>query len=230
MFFIKKSIAFFLSPLAIGFALGVIGFYFLLKQNHKKAKLFFILTFSWIFFISYEPISTTLLKSLENDYPKLEIIPKDVTHILALGGDSLARSYEVLRLYHKNKNLKIITSGYEPQKINGAVNTSRLIIESGLPKELITIKEKPRDTVEEALMIKSIVGDKPFILVTAAYHMPRSMSLFKKMGLHPIAAPTDFTIRQIDWLKILNPDALEEFDTALHEYIGLVWYALKGYI
>ena len=62
----------------------------------------------------------------------------------------------------------------------------------GVSKYNILMQEEPRDTEEEALYVKRIVKNKPFILVTAAYHMPRAMELFKKEGLSPIAAPTNF--------------------------------------
>lgn len=229
MFIVKKLISFFLSPLVIGFILGLLAFYFLFKQSYKKAKVFFLLAFSWIFIISYEPISLSMLAALENEYATLKVIPQGVTHVLALGGDSMGRTYELLRLYHKNKTLKIIASGYEPKNRDGAIHTTRLLVESGVPKKMITIKEESRDTSEEALMMKTLVGNKPFILVTAAYHMPRAMALFKKMGLHPIAAPTNFSANEMDWFQILSSRGIRDFESALHEYIGLLWYKLRGY-
>ena len=77
-------------------------------------------------------------------------------------------------------------------------------------------------------MMQKLVGNQAFILVTAAYHMPRSMALFKKLGLHPIAAPTNFLVKEKDWFDILNEKALLNFEVALHEYIGLLWYSIKG--
>ena len=228
MFVIKKFISFFLSPLVIAFVLGLLGFYYFFKQKYKRAKLFFVLAFSWMFFISYDPIGTTMLSTLENEYEKLQTIPQEVTYILALGGDTKGRSYELLRLHHLNKDLKIITSGYEPKDSDGAVNTARILKESGIPKSTITIKDKSRDTKEEAFMMKKLVGNKPFILVTAAYHMPRAMALFKKLGLNPIAAPTNFLVNEKDWFGILSKRAWGLFEVALHEYIGLIWYNLKG--
>ena len=228
MFIIKKFISFFLSPLVIAFILALLGFYYFFKQQYKRAKLLFVLAFSWIFFISYDPVATTMLSALEDEYQRLKTIPKEVRYVLALGGDTKGRTYELLRLYHLNKDLKIITSGYEPRDRDGAVHTARVLSESGIPKDIITIKEKSRDTKEEALMMKSLVGDRPFILVTAAYHMPRAMALFKKLGLNPIAAPTNFLVKERDWFNFLDQESGMNFEIALHEYIGLLWYTLKG--
>ena len=36
------------------------------------------------------------------------------------------------------------------------------------------------------------IGQTPFILVTSAGHMPRSMAVFEAQGMQPIPAPTEF--------------------------------------
>jgi len=77
--------------------------------------------------------------------------------------------------------------------------------------------------------MKKRVGEKPFILITAAYHMPRSMALFKKQGLHPIAAPTNFNKPEESGLfSILQSSTLEDCEHAWHEYMGLFIYWLQG--
>ncbi len=230
MFYLKKLISFFLSPLAIAFLLLLRTWYYAQKKNRRKKRLFMVLTLSWVFLISYQPFTVSLMNSLESQYEKLDTVPAGITHVLALGGDTQGRTYELLRLYHQDNNLTIVTSGYEPHGSDGAIDTARLLIESGIPEVAIIMKEKSRDTKEEVLMMKELVGNKPFILVTAAYHMPRAMALFKHEGLHPIAAPTNFLAKPSVWLNVLSISAMHQADVALHEYIGLLWYKLKGNI
>ncbi|CAA6816240.1 MAG: Unknown protein [uncultured Sulfurovum sp.] len=92
-------------------------------------------------------------------------------------------------------NVKIITSGYSlHDHVSDAQKTATKLIESGIPKEKILMQEKAKTTFEEAQYMKKRIGAKPFILVTAAYHMPRTMKLFKKAGLNPIAAPLQILI------------------------------------
>ena len=67
---------------------------------------------------------------------------------------------------------------------------SNLAISLGVKTEKILELQKPVDTRAEAIEMKKIVGNKAFILVTSASHMKRSILLFKKLGLNPIAAPT----------------------------------------
>jgi uncharacterized SAM-binding protein YcdF (DUF218 family) len=59
----------------------------------------------------------------------------------------------------------------------------------GVPKDNMIIEEASKDTKDQARLIKPIVGTAPFVLVTSAIHMPRSMALFEKLGMNPIPAP-----------------------------------------
>jgi len=228
MFFIKKLISFFISPLVIVFILGALALFYFYRRKEKQAKIFLALLLSWLFIISYHPISSSMLMHLESHYSKLEVFDEKITHVLALGGDTKGRSYELLRLFHLNKHLKIITSGYEPNGSDGAKQMATLLREFGIPREAIIIKSQSRDTKEEALMMQRLVGKNPFILVTAAYHMPRAMALFKKLGLNPIAAPTNFLAKKSEWSHFLSLQSLTDFDKALHEYVGLLWYKIRG--
>jgi uncharacterized SAM-binding protein YcdF (DUF218 family) len=62
-------------------------------------------------------------------------------------------------------------------------------------------------------------------------HMPRSVVAFEGQGVRVYAAPTGFrsgargAAGVLDWLP--NAAALEKSQTALHEYLGRLWYALR---
>lgn len=231
-FLVKKVISAMIMPLSFGLIVGFIGLIFLYKDRYKSAKIFISLSLLWITTISYVPFSNFVIKPLETTYQKLETIPANLHYILLLGGDMENRAWEVVRLYNKIKNAKIITSGYAGrEKTPEAIKTATILASIGIPKEDIIIHSKPKDTKEEAIAVKSLLGDQDFILVTSAYHMPRAMALFQKEGLHPIAAPTDFKIKKSD--KIISVPSghnLEKTEIALHEYIGILWSTLTGQI
>ncbi|OUR71348.1 hypothetical protein A9Q76_05765, partial [Arcobacter sp. 31_11_sub10_T18] len=179
-------------PLSIGLILFIVGLIYLYTSNYKKAKIYLSISFLWIFMVSYAPFSNAMLFPLESSHPKVE---QNVSakYILLLGGDFKGRSHEAVRLYHQMKDAKIITSGYPGSKtIPEALRSAKKLIELGIPKADILMQSKPRDTEEEAMNIRNIVGAEQFILITAAYHMPRALKLFKKHGLNPIVAPTNF--------------------------------------
>ena len=229
-FIIKKVVSAMIMPLPIGLILGSFGLWYLYRNHINRAKIFLTISLVWIATISYAPLSNTLLIPLENSVSRLKNIPHDVKYILILGGDKEQRGWEVLRLYHQIPNVKIITSGYSPYGgVSTAIQTARLLERSGVLKEDIIIQDKPKDTNEEVVAIKKLLGASPFILVTSAYHMPRAISLFQREGLNPIPAPTQFQIRDRDTiLSVPKGKELLKTEQAWHEYLGLLWYSIRG--
>jgi len=103
----------------------------------------------------------------------------------------------------------------------------------GVEEKNIVLETKSRDTEESAQFVQPIVGRDRFILVTSASHMKRAEALFRKLGMDPIAAPTDYeSSSQSLRLSDFYPTAgeLRKTDLALHEYFGLVWAKLRGKI
>ncbi|MBL6970382.1 MAG: YdcF family protein [Campylobacterales bacterium] len=233
-FLLKKVLSAVLMPFSLGLLILLIGLFFLFKNSYKKAKVFLVFGFIWIVLISYVPVSNFLIAPLENSYKKLDlkVIPKDTKYILLLGGDRENRGWEALRIYNYLPNAKIITSGYAGRgTVPEAIKTAKVFESIGIPKKDIIIHSKPKDTKEEAIKIKEILGSSKFILVTSAYHMPRAMALFQKEGLEPIAAPTDFQIKDSNKaLSVPQGNNLKKTEQAWHEYLGLLWSKLRGQI
>ena len=230
-FLLKKVISSAIMPLSITLFILFLGLLYLYNHNLKKAKLFITTGFLALFLIGYQPFTNFLFSPLETKYSKLTKIPKDITHILLLGGDVDNRGWEALRLYHSIENAKIITSGYKGiYDIPEATRTAKIFQNMGIPKEDIIIHNKPKDTKEEAIETKKLLGNKPFILVTSSYHMPRAIALFQKEGLNPIAAPTDTKINKNRFISIPTGGGINKTETALHEYLGLLWSRIKGQI
>lgn len=225
LFIIKKIISGLLMPLPIGLLLLMIGFFFLFRKKIQKGKVFIGIGLLWIILISHTFLANALLAPLEKKYPKLQNTPPNIEYIVFLGGDMENRGWEVLRLHHKLPHATIITSGYEGRgTIPEAVRTTNILKSIGINSEQIRTYPKPKDTKEEAKNIAKILGKKPFILVTSAYHMERAMLLFKKEGLSPIPSPTDYQIEESDAIFSF-PDGknLQKTEKAWHEYIGIVW-------
>ena len=231
-FMLKKMLSILLMPWSIGFILLLIALVLLYKNRVNKAKKYFLFTMAWMLLIAWGPFGNLMLKPLESSYPRLTEIPKNIEYILLLGGDRDKRAWEALRLYYQIPNVKIITSGYSlHDSVSDAQKTANLLIESGIPKERVLMQEEAKTTFEEAIHMKKRVGEKPFILITAAYHMPRAMGLFEKAGLHPIPAPADFNRPNENGLfSVFQAKQLYKTEHAWHEYMGLLLYKLQGKI
>ncbi|MGB5919460.1 YdcF family protein [Arcobacter sp.] len=229
LFSLKKFISFFLEPFTFGFLILLLAFIFLLFNNYKKAKSILFVGLIFIFLISNSLFSNFLISPLENQYKKQKNVDiSKVEYILLLGGDFESRTYEVIKLSLKLKDAKIITSGYAGKMmISDALYAKNELISLGINENRIIMQEKPKDTIEEAKSIKKLLNNKPFILVTSAYHMPRAMKIFQMQGLNPIAVPTDFTVKEQKSNSYLNVKDLRKVSIAIHEYIGLAWLKVK---
>jgi uncharacterized SAM-binding protein YcdF (DUF218 family) len=96
------------------------------------------------------------------------------------------------------------------------------------------MERNSRNTYENAVFTKALAAPKPgerWLLVTSAYHMPRSVGLFRKAGFAVEPYPVDWRVgRGADIFAFTNiaGDGLGRTDTAMREWIGLVAYRLTG--
>jgi uncharacterized SAM-binding protein YcdF (DUF218 family) len=243
-FMLKKFITFFIEPYGMVFSLFILGLYFLFIKREKLSKVFLSLSFGFLFLFSYPPFANFLISNLENQYPKYDY-KHEVKYIHVLGsghnGDDtqplsskienggLKRVLEGIIIYRYTENSKLIFTGYGgDMDVSTAKMNETLALTLGVKKEDIILGEEAKDTQEEAYFTKKLVGDKPFILVTSASHMLRSMILFKSIGLKPIAAPTAFYKDKFkSFLKLPTIGSFQKSKIAMHEYWGILWSKLR---
>lgn len=228
-FFLKKFITFFIEPFGMILTLFIVGLYFLYMNKYAKAKIFISLTFVVMFIFSYQPFSSFLVKNLENSYLKYNYMHK-VKYIHVLGGDDGKRVIEGIIIHNKISGSKLVFTGYAgDNNITSAKKNEDLALALGVKKEDIILGESPRDTKEEAIFMKELLQNEPFILVTSATHMLRSMTLFKSFGLNPIAAPTDFHASEFKGFLIApGLGELNNSSISMHEYFGILWSKIKN--
>ncbi|MEJ5167677.1 MAG: ElyC/SanA/YdcF family protein, partial [Arcobacteraceae bacterium] len=136
---------------------------------------------------------------------------------------------EGVLLYHKIGDAKLIFSGYSGNDtVPHAFMQKKLAIELGVKEEDIITFSNPKDTYEEAVAIKELLGNEPFILVTSAFHMSRAIDTFNFVGLSPIPAPTGHKLSNIDYFKRPSGYDIQKSETAVWEYLGLLFNKLKS--
>jgi len=227
------------------FFLGIILF-FTFKRFKNIGRIFLIVSACFYVFFGTGPVSFWLLGKLEYQYPYLKNadLVQDVAYIVVLSGyadndiniplssrvnSSCAfRLMEALKLQKEIPGTKIIISGSE--RISGVMK--EVVISLGVDQRTVITENHSFSTFENAKNISKIIGNQRFILVTSAGHMPRSMMVFKKAGMDPIPAPTDYlTFKNYMAISYLpSPLHLMNSDLAVHEYIGILWYRLTGRI
>jgi uncharacterized SAM-binding protein YcdF (DUF218 family) len=261
LFLFKKIVAPFFMPLSLCLELLLLGLALLWFSRRQTAgKILVSAATIALLLFSYSPIPNLALRSLEGRYPPLLVRAgshsgaqgsQAVKWIVVLGGghtsdpnlpvtsqigpESLYQVLEGVRLYKAGLGRKLIFSGdsvFDP--VPDSQVMARVAEIMGVDPQDIVLESTSRDTLEEARLLKPMVGREPFILVTSASHLPRAMAMFRKLGLAPVAAPAGNLVRQAPRLRIGDffPDseALRRVNIALHEYLGLFWARLRGKI
>lgn len=115
-----------------------------------------------------------------------------------------------------------------------AVTASRLLEALGIEPGRLVLEDRSRDTYENAVFTRKLVNPQPgetWLLLTSAFHMPRSMLLFRKSNFEVVPWPTDYRStgqNGFGWSHDDPVGTLQTTSTALREWIGLVAYRLTG--
>jgi uncharacterized SAM-binding protein YcdF (DUF218 family) len=262
MFFFYKMMSILLSPVPLSLLLLIIGLLLLWFTKRQRAGSIVVSAGTIVLLLlSFSQVSDRLLIPLEDRYPPLMLDQMAGQHghdklshvkwIVVLGGGhvsdpnvpltsqvssaSLVRLTEGVRLYRKLPGSKIVLMGgavFDPvpeveivAKIAEIMNVNR--------NDLV-LEKMSKDTEEQAKFIKDIVGNDRFILVTSASHMPRSVALFKKVGLNPVPAPTSHRVIEGKGMSpgdfFPSTGGLGKADTAIYEYLCMAWSKIRNKI
>lgn len=245
MFLIKKLFAAFLLPPGIMvLALGGLAVY--LRRRAPRAAVFCAALALGVWGVTSKAFSELLLRPLETAY-SVPAKPAGDVIILLCGGfmgggkpysaserldtGTLERAAAAYKL-HKDTGLPVLISGgapFSPEPESEAA--AAWLRELGMHSKAILTEVRSRDTYENAAYSLKICGEKGFkkpLLLTSAYHMPRSVLLFKKSGAadlapFPVARKAGGPLYLRDWLP---GGGITEVRLALKEYLGLAWYRL----
>lgn len=221
------------------------------------AGLIFKTTLGWLLWLalfmlyglSTTPVATALTKGLEW-YSALDTETcKNADAIVILGGgyprstpeydghQPTAMSLERIRygaMVHRDCGVPILTSGggSRPEAKTMAETLSN---DYGIDvrwQEIQSLTTWQNAGFSHEMLSEDLQKDDlRIILVTHAWHMPRSVLSYRKMGFEVIPAPTMFTWSEIPWKRLRNwmPQIrnLRSSELALHEYLGLAWYWLS---
>jgi uncharacterized SAM-binding protein YcdF (DUF218 family) len=102
----------------------------------------------------------------------------------------------------------------------------------GVPRSALTLETRSQNTYENAVFTQALPGldaQQPWLLLTSAWHMPRSLTTFKKAGWNVTPYPVDFRTAGTTPLGTYNlGEGAERWELLLHEWIGMAAYRLSG--
>ena len=199
------------------------------------------------------PVDQWLFYPLETRFQTNPPLPESVDGILCLSGgedanrsslwqqvevgDSAERLIYLLVLAKRYPQAKLVFTGGSgsifDQSSRGAMVAKRLYHDLGLDPSRLILESESRNTYENALYSKALVepqAGETWILVTTAWHMPRSVGVFRKLGWSVLPYPVDHWTSPGELLKM-------EFDLSGHlqdlqfgakEWVGLLAYYVTG--
>jgi uncharacterized SAM-binding protein YcdF (DUF218 family) len=156
-----------------------------------------------------------------------EVVLNEAAERLTVVAD-LARRYPDARILFSGGTGELIAGERE------APFAFRLFETFGIAPDRILLEDRSRNTIENALYSKEIARPMPgqrWLLVTSAYHMPRAIGVFRKVGFAVEPYPVDWRTRGAqDALRPFTSvgDGLRRVDTAVREWVGLAVYWITG--
>lgn len=207
-----------------------------------------------LFILGMSPLASVAMRTLEERFPIPQDIPGEVRGIIILGGsqdpdasmnlgqpvlnEAAERLVVGLELARRHQESRVLISGGSGallgEEFTEAQAGAALLESLGLDPARILIEERSRNTHENAVYSREIAQPQPgetWLLVTSAFHMPRSVGVFRQAGFEAIPYPVDFrTIGRDGPLPGFSTisDGLRRFDVAAREFVGLVAYRLTG--
>lgn len=260
--FFSKLLPLFVYPLGLASILLLVGLiiawkrpYFALFPMGIALGLILIFSNAWV--------SSLLTQALEWQHLSNEELP-ETEAIILLGGSTQPpipprntveitgagdRVFYAAHLYKAGKAPIIIATGGGISWLGNdtpeASNMKQLLVAIGVPPSAIIEETQALNTHDNAVYTKEILEEKGIqkaLLVTSAFHMPRSVLTFKKQNINIIPAPTDFSMTKQHWEQLQStpqatlinslPSAgnLEQTTKVLKEYLGILIYWLRGWI
>jgi len=251
-FIVKKIIGFWILPLSICVLLLTAGLLILCLNKTKPFSRFQTLGKSLsvsglvlLILFSWNPISTELLRPIEQSFQSFNT-ETQVEYVVVLGNQvtsdestpitshlsssATARLLEGIRIAKAQPDIKMIVSGYAGDNSKSCAEVyADVAILLGISADRIIQLREPKDTKEEAIAVKKIVGDSQIALVTSASHMPRAHQYFTDQAVAVHAAPTFYLAKKSDEIDLrFNAQGLLKTERAIHEWLGFIWLRMTN--
>ncbi|MGD9660047.1 MAG: YdcF family protein [Porticoccaceae bacterium] len=248
---LDKMIISLISPQGTALCFGVFAWVTALLGKKNLALLVGLFALSWLYFWSMPSTAQLLIKTLEKQYPPVNVDDLPVADaIVILGGGVFAtgfadatqqpvnltnaadRVWFGARLFHRGKAPLVVLSGGSAENSTGLSESEAMqlfLADLAVPSPAMLLENGSRNTRENAQFTAALVKNyeiKKVLLVTSAVHMDRALHHFVEQGIEVIAVPTDFDSGRLSGKYCCFPDGdtLDANGKAFKELLGQwVW-------
>jgi len=225
----------------------------LFRNKVNAAKKILLPTALVSLILLWYPISDYLMHPLETRFAKPEVLPNNIDGIIVLGGgENLKisvgwdttevgnggdRFIAAAILAKHYSQVPVIFSGGSgllrfDTTVTGGDIAHQLLVAVGIDEDRLIIESQSRNTYENFVLLKDRLpkADGSYLLVTSAFHMPRSVGIARQQNINVIAYPVDYysnkpDFRQWDFSLL---EHLQTLEPAWREWIGLTVYYWTG--
>jgi uncharacterized SAM-binding protein YcdF (DUF218 family) len=256
MFFYLSKIFWWLAqPLSLVTLAALLAAFLGFLGRSRAAATVAAIAFGLLFLSAYSSLGALMLQPLEDRFRRSDP-PPQIAGIIVLGGGfegaiNLARRgyelnsaadriVETAILARRYPDVPIIVSGGTGELLlegeGDAETAPRLLVALGVERKRLILENESRNTHENAVLSYQLANPAPgeqWLLVTSAFHMPRSHALFTNAGFEVVAWPVDYRTTGAARFALFadNPvDSLQVTTLAIREWIGLLAYWLTGRI
>ena len=255
-FLLSKTLGVMLLPTNFLIGIGLAGALLLATRFASAGRRLLIASVALLAIAGFSPLGYLLLYPLEQRFPPWNAAHGAPDGIIVLGGsidadlsaahdmptvtaapDRIVASAALARRY---PNARILFTGGSANLLSNdareADYAASLFESLGIAKARLLMERRSRNTQENAEFSRAMAAPKDgecWLLVTSAFHMPRSVGLFRRAGFDVQAYPVDWRVGGSgDLLKFttLSLEGLDRVNAGIREWLGLAAYRVTGKI
>jgi uncharacterized SAM-binding protein YcdF (DUF218 family) len=220
------------------------------RRETRRRLLLLVIPFAALTLCSLPAAAYLALGGLEWSYPPLEHLPEDAEALVVLGGgalpaegtrprlelaaDSTYRCLRAAELY-RERRLPILVSGAALEPWPAVAPPMRdFLIALGVRAEDVIVESSSKTTYENAVECQRILAERGLrkvVLITDAHHLRRAVACFRKQNVTVVPAGCRYRATRFEWSLfdfIPNAGAVENVELAAHEWLGGLWYWVRG--
>jgi uncharacterized SAM-binding protein YcdF (DUF218 family) len=254
-FFLSKTVGVVLLPSNLLIGIGIVGLIMVRTCFAPLGRKLIAASVLLLAICGFSPVGNLLFYPLESRFPPWDdsrgppdgivvlggAINPDLSaaHGVAIFGASIDRVIATAGLALRYPSARIIFSGGNANLVSSdaakEADYAMPVFESfGISKDRMIMERRSRNTLENAEFSRALASPKNgerWLLVTSAFHMPRSVGLFRKAGFEVEPYPVDWRMAGRKDLLRFSPfllSGLYRFDAASREWMGLIAYWISG--
>jgi uncharacterized SAM-binding protein YcdF (DUF218 family) len=220
-------------------SIGSVGLILICSRYRSLGRKLLAVCVAGFVVCGFSPIGSLLFFPIVTRFPTWSADSGAPDGIVVLGG-GVDRVIAAVRLARQYPRARVVFSGGNAELIRTDDATEAdavepILIGLGLERDRLLLDRRAKNTQENAEFSKALAQPKPgerWLLLTSAFHMPRSVGIFRNLGFAVEPYPVDDGKKR-DWTELLALHSsflgrVGLTDLAVHEWMGLFAYRLTG--